>query len=138
LSSDCPNKNPKKGKPCYSSLSKIVDFDIDFSEEFHTFSVEYDAHMIKFYIDDIMIRYVPKYYDLKCRPINYCGLQPGTYMIDRSFPNYGEPVNVIANQAICTKHKEKKAIYPNYMKIDYIRVYQRQIQQGLKELSILD
>jgi len=135
MSHDCKNKNAKKGLPCYSSQSKVVDFGIDFSKEFHTFSVEYEETMIKFYIDDIMIRYVPKYYDLKGRPINTCNIERGKYLVDPSFPNYGEPVSVIANQGICYKHKEKNPIYPNYMEVDYIRVYQKAIQNGLSAIK---
>lgn len=136
MSDKCPNDNPKKGAPCYSSQSKIIDFDIDFSKEYHTFSVEYEPHMIKYYIDDIMVRYVPKYYDLKGRPINNCNIKPGEYLMEPSFPNYGEPVQVIANQSQCRKHKEKKPVYPNFMDIDYIRVYQKEIQSGLQEIRM--
>lgn len=135
MSKDCPNKNPSKGAPCYSSQSGKIDFNIDFSKAFHTFSVEYEPHMIKFYIDDIMVRYVPKYYDLQERPINSCRIFPGDYLAEPSFPNYGEPVQVIANQSICKKHKEKKPKYPNYMEVDYIRVYQKEIQDGLTSLD---
>jgi hypothetical protein len=92
--------------------------------------------MIKYYIDDIMVRYVPKYYDLKGRPVNTCNIKPGEYLMEPSFPNYGEPVQVIANQSQCRKHKEKKPVYPNYMEIDYIRVYQKEIQSGLQEIKM--
>ncbi|MBK8516339.1 MAG: glycoside hydrolase family 16 protein [Saprospiraceae bacterium] len=131
LTNDCPNKNPKKGSPCYSSQSKMVDFGIDFSEDFHTFSVEYEPTMIKYYIDDIMVRYIPKYYDLKGNPINTCNIKSGEYLTEPAFPHYGEPVQVIANQSICHKHKEKNPVFPNVMEIDYIRVYQKDIQQDL-------
>jgi len=56
--------------------------------------------------------------------------------MEPSFPNYGEPVQVIANQSQCRKHKEKKPVYPNYMEIDYIRVYQKEIQSGLQEIKM--
>jgi beta-glucanase (GH16 family) len=135
ISSDCPDKKKgKSGAPCYSSQSGIVDFGIDFSADFHTFSVEYEPHMIKFYIDDVMIRYVPKYYDLKGRPINTCNIKKGEYLMEPSFPYYGEPVQVIANQSICKKHKEKKPVFPNFMEVDFIRVYQKEIQEGLKSI----
>ncbi len=83
--------------------------------------MEYEPHMIKFYIDDIMIRYVPKYYDLKGRPINSCKIPVGEYLTDPAFPNYGEPVMVIAGESICRKHKEKKPVFPNFMEVDYIQ-----------------
>jgi beta-glucanase (GH16 family) len=131
-SDNCPNKNPSKGSPCYSSVSGIVDFGIDFSEDFHTFTVEYEPTMIKYYIDDIMVRYIPKYYDIKGNPVNSCKIPQGVYLTEPAFPNYGEPVQVIAGQSICHKHKEKKPIYPNYLEIDYIRVYQKDVQDDLK------
>jgi beta-glucanase (GH16 family) len=128
----CPDrKKAESGAPCYTSASGIVDFGIDFSKDFHTFSMEYEPHMIKFYIDDIMIRYVPKYYDLKGRPINSCKIPPGEYLMEPAFPNYGEPVQVVAAESVCRKHKEKKPVFPNFMEVDYIRVYQKEIQPDL-------
>jgi hypothetical protein len=41
---------------------------------------------------------------------------------------------VIAGESICRKHKEKKPIFPNFMEIDYIRVFQKNVQDGLKPL----
>ncbi len=131
-SQNCPNNNPTKGAPCYSSVSGIVDFGIDFSEDFHTFTVEYEPYMIKYYIDGIMVRYIPKYYDMKGNPINSCRIKPGEYLVEPAFPFFGEPVHVIANQSVCRKHKEKKPIFPNVKEIDYIRVYQKEIQEDLK------
>nr|HMU04474.1 hypothetical protein [Saprospiraceae bacterium] len=85
--------------------------------------------------DDVMIRYVPKYYDLKGRPINSCQIKKGEYLMEPSFPNYGEHVQVIAAQSICKKHKEKKPIFPNFMEVDYIRVYQKDVQEGLEVIK---
>ncbi|MFZ1706157.1 MAG: glycoside hydrolase family 16 protein [Saprospiraceae bacterium] len=133
LSNDCPNDNPSSGAPCYSNRSKTVDFDIDFSEDFHQFTMEYEAHVIKFYIDGIMVRVVPKYYTLKKKPIYNCVIPPGEYYVDPAFPIYGEPVQVIANQSICRKHKEKNPVFPNVMSIDYIRVLQKTIQEDFIE-----
>ncbi len=130
-SQNCPNKNPKQGSPCYSSQSKMIDFGIDFSENFHTFSIEYEPSMIKYYIDNVMVRYIPKYYDPKGNPINICNIKPGEYLMEPAYPNYGEPVQLIANQSVCRKHKEKSPIFPNEMEIDYIRVYQKNIQHDL-------
>lgn len=62
--------------------------------------------MIKYYIDDIMMVY-PKYYDIKGNPVNSCKIPQGVYLTEPAFPNYGEPVQVIAGQSICHKHKEK-------------------------------
>ncbi len=132
MTEHCPDrKRAESGAPCYTSASGVVDFGIDFSKDFHIFSMEYEPHIIKFYIDDIMIRYVPKYYDLKGRPINSCNIASGEYLTEPSFPNYGEPVQVIAAESVCRKHKEKKPVFPNFMEVDYIRVYQKEIQQGL-------
>lgn len=132
----CPDrKRADSGAPCYSSQSGMIDFGIDFSKDFHIFSIEYEPHMIKYYIDNIMVRYVPKYYDLKGRPLNSCKIPSGEYLMEPSFPNYGEPVQVIASQSVCRKHKEKKPVFPNDMEVDYIRVYQKEIQNGLSEIK---
>lgn len=133
----CKNKkNLKKGRACYTNNSKHVDFGIDFSEDFHTFSVEYEPTMIKYYIDDIMVRFTPKYYDRKKRPITSCHIPPGKYYVDLAFPNRPEPVQVIVNQAACSVQREPNPIYPNYMEVDYVKVFQKQIQPGLKEVKL--
>ncbi|KXK40810.1 MAG: glycoside hydrolase family 16 protein [Saprospiraceae bacterium] len=135
MQNTCENKRRiKKGQPCFSNQTGKVDFGIDFSKDFHTFAVAYEPTLIKFYIDDIMVRFVPKYYDLKGRPITTCPIPPGKYLEDPSFPFYGEPVQVIAGESVCRSHKEKNPIFPNFMEIDYIRVYQKDIQSGLKPL----
>ena len=132
LTSTCHDrKRAESGAPCYSSRTGIVDFGIDFSKDFHTFTLEYEPTMIKFYIDGIMVRYVPKYYDLNGLPVTKCQIERGKYLIDPAFPNDGEPVQVIVNQSVCKKHKEKRPIYPNVMEVDYIRVYQKKIQSDL-------
>ena len=132
LKSECPNqKKVRRGGPCFSSQSGHIDFGIDFSEEFHVFTLEYEPHMIKYFIDGIMVRYIPRFYDLKGRPINLCSIPPGKYLTEPAYPNYGEPVQVIASQSICRNHKEKNPVYPNYMEIDYIRVYQKEVQPDL-------
>lgn len=131
LTTGCDNKKANKGGPCYSNQSKIVEFGTDFSEEFHTFSMEYEPHLIKFYIDDVMVRVVPKYYDAKKKPVYHCPLKPGVYYEDPAFPIPGEPVHVIANQSVCWKIREKNPVFPNYLEIDYIRVFQKTIQPDL-------
>ncbi len=134
--SECPDqKKVSRGAPCYSSQTRIVDFGIDFSEDFHTFTLEYEPHMIKYYIDGIMIRYIPRYYDIKGRPINTCNLGPDRYLTEAAFPNDGEPVQVIASQSVCKKFKDKKVVWPNFMEVDYIRVYQKEVQQDLRPLK---
>ncbi len=122
---NCANKNPAKGKPCNSSVSGIMDFDVDFSKEFHTFAIEYDAYLIKFFVDDIMVRYVAKYYDINRKPITAGKIKPGRYLLNEAFPPAGEPVSVIANEGVCWPFKKMNSTYPNTMFVDYIRVYQR-------------
>jgi len=136
LTEYCPKKKFDKSNPCYSSQTGKINFGIDFSQEFHTFTMEYEPHMIKFYIDNVMFRYVPKYYDLRGNPINHCDLKPGEYKTEPAFPLPGEPVQVIANQSVCHKHKQKNPIFPNVMEIDYIRVYQRNEQADLLDLDM--
>jgi hypothetical protein len=135
-SDNCIYKKNTKGGPCVSNRSGVVDFGIDFSEDFHTFSVEYEPNMVKFYVDDIMVRYVPKYFDNKGNPITRCEISSGEYRVNPAFPIQGQPVHVIANQLICQRHKEKNPVYPNFMEVDYIRVYQKQIQSGLNEIIL--
>ena len=127
MDENCRSKANKRGKPCYTIDTRHVNFGIDFSEDFHTFSMEYEPHLIKFFIDDIMVSFIPRYYYSNGRPVVKCEIPAGQYFTEPAFPFDFQHVHVIANQAVCVKHKEKKPIWPNFMEIDYIRVYQKQI-----------
>lgn len=121
----CPNKNPKKGKPCYSNRTKLINFGIDFSKEFYTLGVEYTPIYIRFLLNDIPIRHVARYYTSKKQPIHSCPIPPGTYYEEASFPIPGEPVQIIANEGITSQTKESSISEEAYMLIDWIRVWQR-------------
>lgn len=125
MDENCKSKASKKGKPCYTANTGNVDFGIDFSEEYHTFSMEYEPHLIKFYIDDIMVSFIPRYYYKNGQPVVKCEIEAGTYLTEPAFPIDYQHVHLIANQGICYNHKEKNPIWPNFMEIDYIRVYHK-------------
>jgi beta-glucanase (GH16 family) len=125
-SNNCKNKKKiKKGSPCYTDASGTRDFGIDFSKDFHVFAVEYSEYLIKFFIDDQMVRYIPKYFDMQRRPVSEGKIKPGKFFVYDVFPTPGEPLTVIANQGVCWPFDKMTSRFPNSMEIDYIRVYQR-------------
>lgn len=111
------------------------------SDDFHVFTVEYEPYFVKFSIDGELVYTINKY-KLRRKYRNACELKPGDYKEVEAFPNYGDKVQVIASMAVGSDSApriygkpNKKTKFPNVFEIDYIRVYQREIQSDLKALD---
>jgi len=113
----------------------------DYSQNFHVYAAEYDPFFIKFYINGQLIHTVSRYYNLAGEEVDYCNVSPGTYIEQSFYPNDNEPKQVIANVAVATNDApfglsapNAHTTFPNQMEIDYIRVYQRNLQGDLDNL----
>jgi len=117
---------------------------IDYSQNFHTYAVEYDPFFIRYYIDDVLIHTMYRYSTSSGNDvIDYCNVQPGIYLENPQYPSSPTPpVRVIANVAIANSGIDffglsapnANTVFPNQMEIDYIRVYQREPQAWLSDL----
>jgi beta-glucanase (GH16 family) len=112
----------------------------DFSTDFHVFAVEYEPNFVKFLIDGAVVWQLNRFYKTRRRAMNTCEAPAGEYLQHPAFPRFGDPVQVIANNAIgkdggpFTNAPNAQTILPNKMEVDYIRVYQRQPQADLSPL----
>ena len=111
----------------------------DYSSDFHVFAVEYDPWYIKLLIDgDVKYRF-PKYFNWP-NPVTGCDIPPGIYTVEPAYPRWGDHVQVIAGVGVGVKDgpvtdaPNENTVFPNNMKVDYIRVYQRDPQTNLFDL----
>lgn len=116
---------------------------VDYSSDFHTYSVEWDQDEIRWYVDNEKIYTRGRYVDKRGRPYPGCDRGSGTRRIAPYFPRPEDKVNVIAGNGVseekgfCKGPKEPIAWGPNSaMLVDYIRVYQRTPQKDLSDLCI--
>ena len=106
--------------------------DIDFSKDFHKYTLIWEPFFITFNIDDKEIGRFTRFISASGMPIEYCCLEKGTYIVEPAYPE-GEPnkLNIIANLAVgvdggpFTDAPNAQTILPNQFEIDYIKVYQR-------------
>ncbi len=95
----------------------------DMSLAFHTYSVEWDEHMLVWRIDGNEIKTVYRWHTILGQDMLKCGqIVPGSYVEDKIFPLGNVPMNIVANFAI---KENPTATFPDAFEIDYIRVYQK-------------
>ena len=97
---------------------QIVEPGIDMSQDFHIYAVEYDKFFVNFYLDGIKKVTMPRYFNSNGSPVISCYVPPGTYIQNPEFPNYGNPLNVIANVALFNEPADQLEIAPKSMEID--------------------
>ncbi len=112
----------------------------DLSQSFHTYTMEYDPFKINFYLDNVCIYTIFRYYEdllggAPVFPFLGCNLTTGTWLQNPSYPKIGDPVQVIANLAVGgAAGLPGVNEFGDVFGIDYIRVYQRVPEAGLTDL----
>ena len=115
---------------------------IDASDGFHTYSVEWDPNFIDWRTDGQLVRRVHRFMTITGSKLN-CGdnVGLGTYWFNDIIAN--QRLHVIANLSVNASHVNNfcynspppsNTNFPIDMEIDYIRVWQRDIQQDLTNL----
>ena len=100
-----------------------IDWDIT---KWHTYAVEWEPTVIKYYIDDRLVRVYERFKRTDCNKQNGV-FQPGRYRRNRAFPREQWMVlriNLAMNPAI-DQTKLRQAVFPAIMEVDYVRVYKR-------------
>ncbi len=101
---------------------------IDFSLDFHVYSIEWDPFFITFYVDGEQVFLTSRFYTIAGTQVTWCCVEPGVYNVLPAFPS-GEDdhVNVIASLGVGAHGNapDNNTIIPAIFEIDYIRVYQR-------------
>lgn len=96
----------------------------DFSQDFHVFSVVWDATKIEWYVDGILKRTYSAYLTKRGKNVACEDVKANnTYYLNPIFPK--DPMNIIANLAIQTgKDRPEVSVFTNAFEIDYIRYYE--------------
>ena len=99
--------------------------DIDFSANFHIFTMIWDKDKIDFYVDGVLKSHHARYYTDNGQEAG-CTLYPYTIYIEKPFPR--DPMHIILNVAI--QHNggndpNSSTPFPSQMEVDYVRFYQR-------------
>lgn len=117
------------GHEHFSEWHNLID---DFSDDFHTFSLEWDEHRLRFYVDGILIRTECFYYSIIGDCIaDLSNLASGYYLKSPFFPNPSQ--HIIINLAISqdgggihsASAPDATTVFPSSFDIDYIRVYKK-------------
>ncbi len=97
----------------------------DYSADFHTFSVIWDADKIRWFVDGVAIRTMPQYYNINGTPVFCNSLGSGTFLHNNAWVH--QPMNIIANLMVeCGDNApDGNTPFPSSFEIDYIRYYVR-------------
>jgi len=105
---------------------------VDYSKDFHVFSLEWEPFYLIFRIDEIEVFRITRLLTLSGDAVTWCCVDRGVYTEQPCFPK-GEnnTPNIIANLGVGnsktagTGAPDNNTVFPSQFEIDYIRVYQR-------------
>lgn len=100
----------------------------DFSQDFHTFTFEWDFYKMQWYVDGEVKRTTYRYYTLDKKPLERSDISIGQKVIvNKNYPTQ-EELNVIINIAINGKKDspDKKTPFPSTFQIDYFKFFEKE------------
>lgn len=114
-----------------STVYHYTSLNIDFSQDYHIFSVEYTKDIVKFFLDGVQTSQVNRFLPASLStPVSQtCVWQAGYYNASPYFPIGNQGLQVIANVAVNLSSVSALGtsnVLPSEMDIDYIRVYELQ------------
>jgi beta-glucanase (GH16 family) len=105
---------------------------INYSLDFHIFTVEWEPFVIKFYVDNQLKYQINRFYTISGAKVDWCCVSPDLYIINPAFPSGSSNfINITAglgvghNDSPFTDAPNSNTILPNQFEIDYIRAYKR-------------
>jgi beta-glucanase (GH16 family) len=113
------------GETKNEQCSEIHNFGFNFSQNFKTFTLIWDEYKIEWYINDILIRKVNRYFDQYNTPLN-CSQMHNIGAYKRSIIYGINPMELIINTAIHSAFQPDFSSYPAYFIIDYVRIWQKE------------
>jgi beta-glucanase (GH16 family) len=104
----------------------------DLSAEFHTYAMEWETNIIRFFIDEQEVWALSRYTSRRGRNLKRCELKPGRYGLNPVFPHEAEKLFLIIGLGVgnestpFTKSPAESTVFPNQLEVDWIRVYERE------------
>jgi beta-glucanase (GH16 family) len=124
-----------------SACQTSRDYGVDFSADFHTFSLEWDEFKMVYKVDGDIKRIDYEALDMKSVGLIDCQHHTdGYYTINPFYPNPNKPSSVILNLAVSCKGcafggpPNASTVFPSALEVDYIRIYKR--KNPTKDISI--
>ena len=134
------------------SIKKVNGNNVDFSQNFHVYAVEWSPHKIEWFVDGHLVR---TFYRYKRARLSFSYIDGTPYLY--SFNEYldchnyqgagdiydskvmgDNALNIILNTGINNNSQKFGAIkdsdFPSFMEVDYVRVYQKIPQTGKVDL----
>lgn len=101
-------------------------FEIDFSADFHTFSVEWDYYKLIWRIDDVIIREMPHFFYLLEGSAYTCNTLPTNSYVQgmKAYPN--DPMRVMFTVGLMNGTvPDANTVFPDTFEIDYFKYYKK-------------
>jgi beta-glucanase (GH16 family) len=106
----------------------------DLSEGFHTYSMEWEPNIIRFFIDEQEVWALSRFTSRRGRNLKKCDLKPGRYRVNPVFPHENEKLFLIIGLGVgdagtpFTKSPDEATVFPNKMEVDWIRFFERETE----------
>lgn len=114
---------------------------VDLSEDFHTYSVEWEEDEVRWYLDGELVHARSRFVDKRGRPLATCDRPAGEHPTAPYFPRQEDVLNLILDLAVSApndycKGPRTPAPWPEgtALVVEHVRVYQRRPQPGLSDL----
>lgn len=103
---------------------------VDYSQDFHTFTMVWDYYRISWYIDGVLRHSTTRFRTILEQQIDCNAVNPYTpYLESMSFPHVSTPLNMLATLAIQSgpyNSPNATTPFPSAFEIDYIRYFSRE------------
>ncbi|GAB6283296.1 MAG: hypothetical protein STSR0008_20560 [Ignavibacterium sp.] len=98
---------------------------VDFSQDFHIFTVNWEKNKIEWYVDDSLKRTDYRYYTILGQTTGCTINAWGQYILNKIYTR--DPMHIILNFAIQSgsDSPESSTVFPSQMEVDWVRYYQR-------------
>lgn len=104
---------------------------VDFSSDYHVFTLIWEPNTIKFYVDGVLRRTTHRYYTTLGQEIGCDVVGWRQYLMNMDYAT--NPMSIILNTAIQngTHAPDASTTFPSQMEVDWVRYYKRQPCQDI-------
>ncbi len=97
---------------------------VDFSKDFHTFSVVWSNNKMEWYVDDVLRRTIYKFYTLQGQPIDCHNIrEDNLYILNRTYPMNNLNIGVSLGIQAGKNAPDENTVFPAYIEVDYVKYW---------------